>query len=394
MVGKEQIESWLRDGTITQEQAKKMLSDTIQYKEEQISNKLITTISTIGALLLGIGAILFVASNWVVIPRVIKILLLLGSTFVSHYLGYIFRYQKENLPKAGAALLFLGALLFGATIFLIAQMYNINANSHTLVLIWLIGIIPLVYALKSLPIAGLSAFLFYLWVGLFVCRNVGFEKSFGDIFYLPVLYLITGILLFGAGGLHYISGDLKAVARTYRIAGIKVVTLTLFLLTFRFFSGHQEGFNIRSITQISEQFMAGLIIFSFLSVIFAVVNLIFNPANSDTAILEGSISIGLLITAIIFFFSRPPSNFFTILFNLILAGVIFILILVGYQREDIKLINIGMSYLASLIIVRYFDFFWNLLPRSVFFMSGGLILILGGIAFEKKRRQLKERFRV
>lgn len=392
MVDKEQIESWLRNGTVTQEQAQKMFSDTIQYKEEQTSNKLITAISTIGALLLGIGAILFVASNWLIIPRVIKILLLLGSTFASYYLGYIFRYQKENLPKVGAALLFLGALLFGATIFLIAQMYNINANSHVLVLIWLMGIVPLVYVLKSLPIAGLSAFLFYLWVGLFVCRNAGFEKSFGDIFYLPVLYLITGVLLFGIGGLHYISDSLKTVARTYRIAGIKIVTLALFLLTFRFFSGHHEGFNANLITKISEQFMAGLIIFAFLSVVIAIVNLIFNPANSDTAILEGSISIGLLMAAIIFFFSQSPSAFFTILFNLVLAGIIFILILVGYQREDMNLINIGMSYLALLIIVRYFDFFWNLLPRSIFFMSGGLILILGGIAFEKKRRQLKERF--
>jgi uncharacterized membrane protein len=43
-------------------------------------------------------------------------------------------------------------------------MYNINANNHTLVLIWLIGILPLVYAFESEPIAALSSLLFYTWI--------------------------------------------------------------------------------------------------------------------------------------------------------------------------------------------------------------------------------------
>jgi len=40
--------------------------------------------------------------------------------------------------------------------------------------------------------------------------------------------------------------------------------------------------------------------------------------------------------------------------------------------------------------VKYFDWFWSLLPRSLFFIVGGLVLVLGGIALEKKRRQIKQ----
>lgn len=392
MADEKQIEQWLKEGTITKKQAQKMLVDVSQSQKERSSNKLIIALSTIGAILLGIGVILFIASNWQGMPNVVKLLLSLGSAFGAYYLGYIFSYQKQNLPKVGASLLFLGALLFGATIFLIAQSYNINANSHTLILIWLLGILPLVYAFRLLPITGLSSLLFYIWIALFVFRNMSFGKASGDFFSLPVLYLISGILLFGVGGLHYLSDDLKSVARTYRIAGIRVVMLALFLLTFRFFSGHYNDFNIRAGVEISSQFTAGLVIFAILAIIFTIINLFFNPPKSDTSILEGSISLGLLAVALTFFFYPASTNIYVLLFNLILAGIILILLFVGYHREDMKLVNIGISSFVFLIIVRYFDFFWSLLSRSTFFMVGGFILVLGGVALERKRRQLKEKF--
>ncbi|MFH1684070.1 MAG: DUF2157 domain-containing protein [Candidatus Margulisiibacteriota bacterium] len=392
MVDKDQIEQWLKDGTVTKEQAQKMLADASKYTKEQRSNKFIVAISTIGATLLGIGVLLFVASNWEAIPDFIKVLILCGSTGGSFYLGYMFKYEKQNYIMVGAALIFLAALLFGATVFLIAQIYHINANNHTLILIWLLGVVPLVYILKSPPITVLTSFLFFLWLGFFVFKNEG------EFFAAPVFYLIAGVLLFAIGGLHYFSEKLKEVARTYRIVSIQVGMLCLFLLSFRFFSGVYEYYgdklyNIRAGLQISPDFIAWLTFFAVLAIIFSVINLFFNPPKTDTALLEGSISLGLLGIALIFFFYPPATtNIYVLLFNLILAGIVFALLYVGYQREDIKLINIGMAYLAILVIVRYFDFFWGLLPRSIFFMVGGLILILGGIALETKRRELKEKF--
>lgn len=392
MVDKNQIEQWLKEGTITKDQAQKMLADTSKYKKEQSSNKLITVFSTIGAIVFGIGVILFIASNWQQIPNTIKVLILLGSTFGSYYIGYVLRYQKQTLVKVGASLIFLGALLFGATIFLIAQMYHVNANNHILILIWLAGIIPLVYALKTKPIAGLSSFLFFLWIGFFVFGNIGFRNNFADFFALPVLYLVSGILLFGIGGLHYFSDDLKDVARIYRIAAIKIIMLVLFLLTFRFFSGYYNGHNIREGLEFSRQFILGFVTFSVLAIVFTIINLFFNPPKTDTSIHEGFAGLGLSAIALIFFFCPSTTNIYVLLFNLILALLILTLLFIGYQREDMRLVNIGMAYLSILVIVRYFDFCWELLPRSIFFTVGGLILILGSIALERKRRQLKQKF--
>src|SRR3989338_3249842 len=391
MVDETQIKKWLKEGIITQKQARKMLADTSQHKKEQTSNNLIVTISTIGAILLGIGAILFIASNWQEIPNAIKVLILVGSTFGAYYIGYLFKYQKQNLPKVGASLIFLGALLFGATVFLIAQMYNINANNHTLVLMLYIGVLPLVYAFVSVPIAGLSSLLFFIWLGLFVFRNIDFDQAYGYFFALPVLYLVTVLLFFGVGGLHYLSDKFKNIARIYRLAGIKVALLSVFLLTFRFFSGNYEGHNIREGAAISTQFTTGLVIFSILAIICLVVNWFFNKAE-EVSIIESPVSLGLIGIVLIFFFFPSTTNIYVVLFNLIFAALVGVIIYAGYEREDMKLINLGGSWLSLFIVVKYFDFFWDLLSRSLFFMVGGLILVLGGIALERKRRQLKAQF--
>ena len=97
MIDEKLINKWVQEKTINQSQAKKMLADVGHYKKESRSNKLIVAISTIGAILLGIGAILFVASNWQELPNIVKVLTLIGSTALAYYFGYYFKIQKQNL---------------------------------------------------------------------------------------------------------------------------------------------------------------------------------------------------------------------------------------------------------------------------------------------------------
>ena len=392
MVDKDQIERWVGEGTITQEQAKKMIADVTKYKREKSSNKLIVAISTIGSIFLGLGAIQFIASNWTAIPNVQKVLLLVGSTFGAYFTGYYFKYQKRNLPNVGASLIFLGALLFGSTLFLIAQMYHINANNHTLVLIWILGILPLVYGFNSLPIAGLCSLLFYLWIGLFVFKGNRFGDIEEDLIFLPVLYLVSGVLLYGIGSLHYLLDKLKGVARIYRLSGLKVVMFSLFLLTFRLFSGHYDHFRLRDEVVVSGQFTILFVFFAILAMILAATSLFFNPTKAKTSNLENGIGIGIVAIALIFYFLPVTTNLYVVLFNVILVAIVFVLLFIGTHREDMKIVNTGMFWLSALVIVRYFDCFWDLLPRSLFFMAGGIVLLLGGIVLEKKRKQFKEQF--
>jgi uncharacterized membrane protein len=382
------VRRWIENGTITQPQADTMLADLTAYKAERGSNKFVAAISTIGALSTGIGAILFVAANWAAMSNGLRVLLLLAATLGSYYVGYVFQYERRNFPRVGASLIFLGALLFGATVFLVAQIYNVNANSHALVLIWLAGVLPFVYAFASPAIAGLVVLLFYGWIGLFVFKGLEFDRASGDFYQLPVLYLSTSVLMFGIGALHYLSDRLKNVARVYRLSGIKLAMVTLFFLSFRFYT--EFGAKLVS----SEQFTLGFVLCSILALLLSAVGVFFNPARSDTSTLENGVGFSMVAAALVVFFYPAATGFYAMLFNLVLAGLILTLLYVGYRREDMELINTGMLWLAVLVVVRYFDFFWLLLPRSIFFLIGGLILVFGGMMLERKRREIRAQFTI
>ncbi len=390
MVEDQHIAQWLAEGLITRPQAERMSADVAVHRKQRSSDKLIVAMSTVGAILLGIGAMLFVASNWQELTRHAKVMLLTGSTFAVSYLGYVLTYARRNYPNVGTALLFLGSLLFGATIFLIGQMYHVQAHSHALLLIWLAGILPLVYVLQSVPITGLACLLLYLWIGFFVFR--GMNASDVDWVLMPILYLVSGLTVFQVGRLHYLSERLGKVARMYRLASLKVVLLSLFLLTFRFFSGVYEHWSPRLHDAAAPAMATGITLIAIAAILLTVANRLLNPVQPDIIKLEAVISLTLASIALLFVFFPPTTNIYAVVFNLAMAGCIGAVITVGYQREDIQLVNIGMQATVLLIIVRYCDLFWEMLSRSMFFLVGGAILVLGGIAMERKRRELKAKF--
>jgi uncharacterized membrane protein len=406
MVDDRQIDEWLKDGVISEKQARQMRADVQTAKQEASSNKFVIALSTIGSLLLGIGAVLFIASNWDSIPDLVKVLLLLAATFGAYYAGYVLAYQKQNLPKVGNALFFLGALLFGASIFLIAQIYNVNANAHSLVLLWLIGILPLVYAFVSVPLAVLATALALIWSVLFEVEH----RSFDVIAGLPFLLLSAGILLFSIGALHYASERYQPVGRAYRIVGIKIAMLAAFVLTFKGFH-EMWAYTSREGNTTSVMF----IVFTLLALVGAVVNWFLNPGKVKTSSIENPAALIILGLALIAYFAPAPApsydyyntaayessrqmtetmaTIYAVIFNLVFAGLIIILLKKGYDNHDMSLVNTAMFWLGALILVRYFDFFWELLETSLFFMIGGIILLVGGIALEKKRREIKAEIR-
>lgn len=173
--------------------------------------------------------------------------------------------------------------------------------------------------------------------------------------------------------------------------------MSLFLLTFEFFSGEYNGYffdNDWMFSDIPSQLQIGIVMFAVLSILGLAVNLFFNPTKSDTNPVECGVSAGLIAFTMLFTFFPSGSGIYTLFFNLIFAGLTGFLVFMGYRRSDMKLVNTGIFWLSAFLIAKYFDFFYNLLERSLFFIIGGIILILGGIALEKKRRNIKEDLKI
>jgi uncharacterized membrane protein len=378
MFDEDLIQRWVDEGTINNDQAEKMRADLAEYKKEHRSKKQVIAFSTIGAILIGIGAILFVASNWEKLGDSIKVLLLVGSTIGIHYAGYHFKYENQKYPRLGPALILLSALFFGASLFLIAQIYNINANNSTLVLIWVIGVLPLVYGYMSAPVAGLCSLLFYIWVSLLYFERTELEKliSIWD------LYLMSGIAVYFIGILHGLAEKIKYAETPFKFIGLQAALFALFVHTF----------------ELGEYFADKIVpaIYAVLGVLFLAV-LLSKPLRERLKGFQADASIsiiallmaGITLTTI---YLPASEKTYMIIFNVIFLVLLTLLLYAGYNMEDIGIVSTAMFWFILLIFARYFDFFWELLPRSLFFMLGGLVLLVISIVLERKRRELKVQF--
>ncbi len=131
---------------------------TPEEEKEDTQKKTILIILTVAAILVGAGIFSFIAANWQLMTKPVKIIVILMAMLSSYSLGWYFK-EKLNLAKTGEALILLGAIIYGAGIFLVAQMFNIRANWPDGFILWMFGIIALAYALESYPLFYLAIFL-------------------------------------------------------------------------------------------------------------------------------------------------------------------------------------------------------------------------------------------
>ena len=101
-------------------------SSFIQFIHNLSNSNTTDSIIAFSIIFLGIGIILFVASNWSKIPDFFKLILLFGTTFVLYFVGWKLKFDTKSHPKPGNALLFLASIFVGATIFLTAQIFNVK----------------------------------------------------------------------------------------------------------------------------------------------------------------------------------------------------------------------------------------------------------------------------
>ncbi|MDP2917997.1 MAG: DUF2157 domain-containing protein [bacterium] len=121
--------------------------DLEKIKKESQSN-VIRIIITIAAILVAVGIFSFVAANWQGMSKAMKLIIVIGAMLGAYGSGWYLQ-TKKGLNKTGSALIFLGSLIYGAAIFLVAQMFHIRANWPDGFLLWMFGVLAIAHALKS-----------------------------------------------------------------------------------------------------------------------------------------------------------------------------------------------------------------------------------------------------
>ena len=96
-----------------------------------------------------------------------------------------------SYPKVGASLILLGSLIFGAGMFLIAQMYHITVHYPNGPLMWGLGVLPLAYLLRFKSLISLAILDLLIWLGMEVRFWISYS-SYYEIVTMVNLYFMAG----------------------------------------------------------------------------------------------------------------------------------------------------------------------------------------------------------
>jgi uncharacterized membrane protein len=146
------LDRWIEAGLVPAENREAILSNVAPEPGRWSAQG---AAAILGAVLLALAAISFVAANWAELSRVVRFAVILGALWAS-YAGAALAFARKN-AAVGHALALLGAALFGGAIVLTAQTFNLSAFRNTGVLIWAIGALATAVIIPSRPVLILAA---------------------------------------------------------------------------------------------------------------------------------------------------------------------------------------------------------------------------------------------
>lgn len=162
-------------------------------KKSGISLNFIQIISIIGAVLIGLGVLSFVASNWSQLSDMEKFFLLLSGLIVSYVSAW---WTEEKRPITSKALYYIGAFMYGAEIFYIGQMFHLGGELSNALIAWSIGVIPLAIYKKDRILYACAFGLLYLSIELEFMMIDGGVPSYWMFGILPLLFVTNRYLRF------------------------------------------------------------------------------------------------------------------------------------------------------------------------------------------------------
>lgn len=242
---RQEVEQWRAEGLIDAE-LYRQLEERYQFDNLEIAarNRFIGIFMGLGGILLGLGAIAFVAANWQVWSREFRVMLLLsvfiGVNAAGFYLWRIAPVSKAKInteipsqsgwqQRLGEGLLLLGAILLGANMALMAQMFHIGGSLFELYLIWGLGVLAMAYSLRLTSLGVMAILLMGCGYLLSVFDWTSILDSWGQILiqhaplaasllFIPLAYWCRSRIIFAMGANAVIFPLLTSISQGWNIA--------------------------------------------------------------------------------------------------------------------------------------------------------------------------------
>lgn len=327
-------------GIITQDQ----LDDMMTFYEKESGLNFIRILVTLGSILIGLGILSLVASNWVYIGKTVKVMIIIAALGSSIFASY---KLEKSYPKTSKSLLYLSSLIYGAGIFLIGQIFNFGGDFTTAFLLWAIGVLSIGLILKEK----------LLYIFAHILLLVYINGSFGENI---IVYPLIFIAIFFIGNKYFKFSKLITFFNN-----IVVLNYILYFLNY---------IDLDLIFIVGTFFIIGLGMYY-----------IKHDLNIDVFKLQGIIVLGISGFLLTFDYFWENLSFISEGNSFAIgSGIIIFLYLLSLVRKGLLT---PLLFIFIFILRYYFDTLYDFMPKSLFFIIGGLILLGFGFYFERIRRK-------
>lgn len=380
--------------------------------------------SGIGAVIVGLGIVLLFAYNWQYMSKAAKLSVVFASLIISHSAGIWLFLKSERFRGVGEAMSVLGSMLFGAGIWLVAQIYHIEEHYPTAFLFWGLGTLVLAWAMPSIVQAIMAAVLLTIWAGVEAAEfhaamhwAIPLLLSLWVLAYLRQSIILLSVLVLASGvslgflsagspndtaifaalfGLAIIYVSLGFISKEYGsfpesspvflFFGMAGYFVMLYLLTFRGIA--------REIVPANLPTDSAYILYWLVPAAMAIIGWLLTGWLKKTKRAECHFDFFLMPLALVIYYYQAiflkvfdDWSIGMTLFNLVFLAHAVSMMARGCR--DVKIIPaiVGSLLLAAMTIARYFDLFDSLAIRGFVFIAVGAILFAQGFFYIRAKKK-------
>ncbi|SDX21608.1 Uncharacterized membrane protein [Marininema mesophilum] len=387
---------WVQDGIVSEEQFIDILD---RYPVKDRRTQLLPLLAMI---LIGVSILSALASNWGDIPHLLRLGILI-IILVSFYIAGELRTSR-GYPHTGAALSGIGVISFGAGIALLGDMYHLIATDARLFILWGLSalgtlllyrhpvffflsgaiflsgqfysvtsfdsfnwLIALLFVVTLVPYAHYRSPLYARFVGAGVILQVVMGFTISDIPFLWSIPVIAGLYTFT---------DLVLSDTWRRPIHVSSLVVTLYVSFYWFNIAPQDASDMLVYPLPNWKWFVPVLLLLFSlslwtkwqqkKMIHAFDWVLFLPWFQLTQLSSKMVH--------------------TTVYLLMLYIFVTYVLLQGFKSGQTRMANTGIFLFLITTVNAYFNFAWDFLPKSLFFLLGGLLLFALNSLLQRQKK--------